>query len=131
MAGDFNAKAIEWGSTVEDGRGVELAEWMSGLSIVVLNRGGRPTFVRNGRGSYIDVTMCSENVVSRITNWRVLTEETLGWHQLISYEYREPKRREVPQRITRGWRINDNNLKLFGQKIAEWASKEIAGGGCV
>ena len=82
VAGDFNSKAAEWGSPTENDRGAMLTEWLSSAGLVVLNQGGgRPTFLRNTQESHIDITMCSEGLVGRMSNWRVLSEETLGWHR--------------------------------------------------
>ena len=82
VAGDFNAKAFEWGSPVEDARGTTMMDWASGTDLAVLNRGGRSTFVRNEQQSYIDVTLCTGRVAGKIKNWSVLEEEeTLGWHR--------------------------------------------------
>ena len=122
VAGDFNAKSAEWGSPNEDRRGTVMTEWMSALGMVVLNRGDRPTFVRKNQRSYIDVTMCTEGLGSRVINWKVLREETLGWHQMITFGICEKKTRQEPSRTTGGWRISGPSLERFGQIFGEKAT---------
>ena len=68
VAGDFNAKAVEWGSPFEDRRGALLTEWINEARMVVLNQGNRPTFIRNDQKSYIDLTICTEGVTESIKN---------------------------------------------------------------
>ena len=89
ISGDFNAKAAEWGSPTEIRRGQILMEWASGADLTILNRGGNPTFVRGIQKSFIDVTLCSSAIASKVKNWKVLqTEETLGNHR-ITYEHQK------------------------------------------
>ena len=87
IGGDFNAKSHECGSPTEDARGGAVMEWISGADLIVLNRGGRPTFERGSQRSHIDITMCSTGIAGRINNWRVEEEEMLGGHNLITYQY--------------------------------------------
>jgi endonuclease/exonuclease/phosphatase (EEP) superfamily protein YafD len=42
VAGDFNAKAYMWGSSVEDRRGTALADQIAELGMVVMNQGMSP-----------------------------------------------------------------------------------------
>lgn len=46
VAGDFNSKSFEWGSTMEDDRGVILSETMFSLGAEPANIGHLPTFRR-------------------------------------------------------------------------------------
>ena len=126
IGGDFNAKAAEWGSPVEDGRGAAMTEWLSGANMVVMNRGGRPTFVRNDQTSCIDVTICSEDASRRLLKWRVTDEETLGCHRIIEYEYSGGAVIAVG-RSNAGWRVNDKTLQTFREKFATRVESELRG----
>ena len=113
LAGDLNAKTSEWGSITEDARGATVMYWVNGAGLVVLNRGGRPTFVRYEQRSWIYVTLCTEGVAGKIKNWSVQEEEeTLGWHRIISFEFWGSKRPTTSRRTT-GWRVNEGRLSAF------------------
>ena len=71
LGGDFNVKATEWGSPIEDRRGSLMTEWLIEANMVVLNLGNQLTFVRYNQQLYIDVTICTEGVVGNIKNCRV------------------------------------------------------------
>lgn len=72
LAGDFNAKAPEWGSQTTDRRGTLLSEMASHLHLHAANQGCNYTFVRGSGGSVIDVTFADESVMGLIKNWQVL-----------------------------------------------------------
>ena len=114
--GDFNAKSAEWGSHTEDARGTIMMQWVSGSDLIVLNQGGCPTFVRYEQKSHIDVTLCTGGVAPRITNWKVLKEETIGWHRIIRFEYRKSQR-ETNRSINGGWMINKERLVRFRENL--------------
>lgn len=86
VAGDLNAKSPEWGSPSEDRRGRLVTEWLSSLNLTVINNGRTPTFERGQQKSYIDVTLCSEDVSRYIKNWEVLNEETGSYHNYIKFQ---------------------------------------------
>lgn len=105
VAGDLNAKAIEWGSKFTDSRGKALNEWMATENLTLMNDGKVPTFCRNELFSNPDVTMCSENVAGTVENWRVLDEiESLSDHLYISYEVGN-RIEETPTTTGRKWNV--------------------------
>lgn len=58
VAGDVNARAIEWGMTKTNKRGRALLEMAARLELVVTNPGNIPTYRRPGYGDFIpDVTL--------------------------------------------------------------------------
>lgn len=59
LVGDFNAKNAEWGSTVNDQRGDEIASLDFSLSLNVCNTGSTPTFERGSSHSIFDWTISS------------------------------------------------------------------------
>lgn len=83
IAGDFNAKAANWSENRNDLIGTELADWIASNALIVQNRGRDSTFERGDQTSIIDVTMTTENVKEKITQWRVSQEETLSDHKYI------------------------------------------------
>lgn len=80
IAGDFNAKRPEWGSPTSDSRGDALADLMSSLNLQACNTGNRPTFVRAASQSFIDITFAAVPLLNRISDWRVLEEESASLH---------------------------------------------------
>lgn len=86
LVGDFNAKAREWGSARTDARGREILEHVARLGLIIINDGLLPTFVRGASTSYIDLTMASGTMARRLSNWRVLDEESLSLHKFVAFE---------------------------------------------
>ncbi|XP_072380920.1 uncharacterized protein [Diabrotica undecimpunctata] len=85
VLGDFNAKAADWGSPITDARGRILTDWVGALDLVVLNTGLEPTFVRRGTGTYIDVTMATQEIAAKAVGWKVLPDYTGTEHQYIEF----------------------------------------------
>lgn len=91
VMGDINAKSPMWGSPVTDRKGEHWMEWTSAQDIVVLNTGLEPTFVRGDSSSYIDVTLATNKIARKVSNWEVLDTETLTEHKYISFEVKTKK----------------------------------------
>ena len=86
ITGDFNAAAAEWGSRRTCSRGSALLDWTIQRDIHVANDGLTPTFYRRGQESFIDLTLCSPQMVRRMSGWRVEVElESLSDHRYISF----------------------------------------------
>ncbi|XP_037944188.1 uncharacterized protein LOC119676994 [Teleopsis dalmanni] len=84
VAGDFNAWAVEWGSSNTTRRGRALLETFTSLNLIQLNNGHSPTF-DNGRGvSYIDLTFVSPSLV-RGSQWNVTNHYTHSDHHAILF----------------------------------------------
>lgn len=115
IAGDFNAKRPEWGSPLTDQRGDALAEFASSLDLHVCNTGDRPTFVRGASESYIDVTFASRTLWQKVSNWRVLNEESLSLHQYIAFDI-SPATGSASQSPPTGWswrKLDREKLSAF------------------
>ena len=108
VGGDFNSKSYLWGSEVEDARGEVLSEWLAEENLIILNQGGKPTFIRENSKSHIDITFCSKNIGKYMTNWKVLEVETLSCHQHIVYEVSEKSKNQSKsiKKENRGWIVN-------------------------
>ena len=117
IAGDFNAKSPMWGSPTEDRRGAILTEWIGQINLTILNSGTKPTFERNSRGSFIDLTMCTSNMVSKIGDWRVLQEETLGCHKILEYTIKDVRDVGIRKTKFRGWRITEGTIEIFKEHL--------------
>lgn len=59
IASDFNAKAVEWGSSTTCRKGNILAESIACTDFLICNAGKNPTFVRGLSRSIIDVTFAT------------------------------------------------------------------------
>lgn len=112
-AGDFNAKSGFWGSNHEDARGALLTDLMSALNMTACNQGNNPTFVRGHSETHIDITFASSSIVNRITNWRVLEEESLSLHKYIAFDVLSTPRKLVHQNGGPKWSWRkQNEVKL-------------------
>lgn len=86
LAGDFNAKAVEWGMQTTDSRGRGIVQMIARLGMMVANVGNVTTFRRPGcEGTIPDITLVSERLLHRITDWKVLEKYTGSDHQYISF----------------------------------------------
>ena len=71
IAGDFNARATDWGSKWTNRRGSVLLDTMACLGVVLLNTGGVPTYERDGRTSIVDLTIVSSSLARQNNKWNV------------------------------------------------------------
>ncbi|XP_074027674.1 uncharacterized protein [Leptinotarsa decemlineata] len=85
IAGDLNAKSTFWISEYTESRGEYIAEWMNSLNLAVQNTENTPTFVRGRQASYIDVTLSSEGMASKVFDWQVSVNESMILHRYIFY----------------------------------------------
>ena len=73
LAGDFNARSLEWEMPTTNPRGRMVLEMATRCKLVVQNRGNRPTYERAGWGASIpDITFATEGASRRIGDWRVM-----------------------------------------------------------
>lgn len=90
VAGDFNAKGVEWGMPYSDPRGKYLLEMAARTGLVVLNVGCTTTFRRPGyRETIPDVSFASEELVPMTEGWSVLEDYTGSDHQYITFCVRD------------------------------------------
>lgn len=86
MGGDVNAHHEVWGSNDTNPRGRNLLEFLATTDLEILNRGNSPTFVTSRRAEVLDLTVCSQSIVSKVINWHVSNEVTLSDHRAIVFE---------------------------------------------
>ena len=116
MAGDFNARAPEWGMSETDARGEDILDLSARLNLAVLNVGNTTTFRRPGYGQTIpDISFATENLAARITDWQVLEDFSASDHQYISFEVHDERRlirRDEAQKCC-GWNIKRLNREIL------------------
>ncbi|XP_014216673.1 uncharacterized protein LOC106645339 [Copidosoma floridanum] len=117
LAGDFNSKAIVWGESRTNPRGRAVLEMAARLDLIVMNSGGSETFKRPGnRGTIIDLTLVSSEMVARVSDWQVLEDYTASYHQYVSFvihEDRGANSRHVNQRRVNEWNVAKLNRDLL------------------
>ena len=89
MCGDFNSHSSTWATLSNtDSKGEELEEIFLQNNLCVVNEpDSPPTFISSRGRSWIDLTVCGGNVVDKISSWNVLGEETLSFHQMITFNF--------------------------------------------
>lgn len=89
VAGDFNAKAIEWGEPYTNPKGRKILEMAARTGLVVLNSGMASTFRRSDcNETYPDISLATEGIYRKIANWHVIETENLSDHMYIGFECR-------------------------------------------
>ena len=92
VAGDFNAKALEWGEGHPDSRGGRVLDMASRTGLVILNTGSTSTFRRAGyRETIPDVSLATERLAASVRDWRVIEGYTASDHQYITFRVRDAK----------------------------------------
>lgn len=125
VAGDLNAKAVEWGMQITDARGRRIVNMMARAGLIVANTGNTPTFRRPGCEATIpDVTLVTERTLCRIAEWKVLESYTGSDHQYISYNIGTGAVRgsEEEQRytaMTRKWNSAKLNVGILLMEIEQ------------
>lgn len=128
VAGDLNARAIEWGMTRTDKRGRLLLEMAARLNLTVTNMGSTPTYIRPGVGSSIpDVTMISDSILPLMGRWGVIDDYTASDHQYIVFEVNGYTRtRHNTTRQPPRWNVTKLDVGGFTRLLQEAAAPEDA-----
>ncbi|XP_059222547.1 uncharacterized protein LOC131996734 [Stomoxys calcitrans] len=88
VAGDFNSRAVEWGMPTTNPRGRRVLDMAARTGLLVVNTGDVPTFRRPGcEGTIPDITLASEEIIGKITEWSVLETYTASDHQYIMFSF--------------------------------------------
>lgn len=120
IAGDFNAKSIAWGCRQEDEHGTAVMEIIASENLVVLNTGSDPTFQRGRTSSCIDITISTEQLSTRVSDWKVLSNvETLSDHLCISFLLDLGGYVAIPKQKTKeeGWKYSVNLESRFCEEM--------------
>lgn len=115
VAGDFNARALEWGMPNTDRRGRLILEMACRTGLHILNEGGVTTFRRPGYTETIpDLSLASDDLATRIQGWRVLEDYTASDHQYITFEVVDRTQRRLEHgRISAGWNVKRMDPERF------------------
>ncbi|KAJ8977407.1 hypothetical protein NQ317_003188 [Molorchus minor] len=121
VAGDFNAKALEWGSVTTDPRGRYVLEMAARLGLAVANVGNTSTFRRLGNAQTIpDITLVTDGLAGDITGWRVIEDYTGSDHQYITFSVGREVQQPVRDRgQTVGWNANKMKEQDLSRVIGE------------
>lgn len=122
VAGDFNAKAIEWGDRTTNTRGRCILNMAARLGLIVMNTGITPTFRRQGcEYTTPDITLVTENLARRIAEWKVLEDYNGSDHHYISFRIAEGANLIPTARIrgTRKWNVANLNSAAFLERFDE------------
>ncbi len=82
---DANAKSSVWCNTTNDDRGEKLLDLCAQFNLIILNNSSEPTFETDTRKGWIDLSIVSHRISSKVRNWRVMDEETMSDHRMISF----------------------------------------------
>lgn len=120
VAGDFNSRAVEWGSQTTNSRGRSIVQMSARVGLSVANIGNEPTFRRPGcEGTIPDITLISESIANKVENWKVLDIYTASDHQYISYSLRTRETTSTRKTVntTRKWNVNKLNTSVLISEI--------------
>lgn len=121
IAGDFNARALEWGMPHPDGRGRRILEMAARTGLFVLNVGTTTTFRRPGYMETIpDITFASEALMPQVQRWEVTEDYTGSDHQYITFEILErSQRRANLQNKPFRWNLERMNVEKFREELSK------------
>ena len=124
LAGDMNARAVDWGMPETNPRGNQILELAAGNNLVVLNSGNTPTYERPGWGwSIPDVTLASEGLVPRVEGWKVSDTETSSDHNFITFQVQKhPEIRTPYKRRPLGWNVKKMDEEKFMEYLRDKSS---------
>lgn len=122
IGGDVNAWSPWWGSRSENQRGKLMMGIIDELNMHILNEGTAPTFytIRNNVEfkSNVDVTACSQEIMTNIDNWKVNTDLTSADHNAITFSINLNKPlAKRPIKSTRKYNTKKANWQLFRQQF--------------
>jgi hypothetical protein len=128
---DANEHHILWGSICSNPKGESLIKFLVSLSLNILNRVNKPTFVVRSRKEVIDLTLGTNKIGDLVSNWHVSDELSLSDHRYICFQignittnyvtFRNPKR-------TKWEPYNDDlkaNLEIISRKICTKKDRSI------
>lgn len=121
ISGDFNARAVEWGTDTTNSRGRKVLDMAARLDMNVINTGGSGTFRRPGcKETVPDITLSSERLTRKIVQWEVLEEYTGSDHQYIFFRVvtaNSPAR--ARETTTRKWNVEKLKPEILLSRLDE------------
>lgn len=127
VAGDFNAKAADWGSSTTNRRGELLCEALAQLRLHPANEGTTPTFRRGSSRSVIDVTFAHELIIGRLLDWRVLDAYSHSDHQYICFRVAKQKGKgSSHHKSAKGWSTRKMDVPALLETINQGCGDVMA-----
>lgn len=124
IGGDANAKSTWWGSPNENPRGKQMCGATDEMGLHILNTGSMPTFdtIRGGKRltSHVDVTACTEDMLTLVNDWRIEEGLTGSDHNGILFGIALNKSKGTNiQRTTRIFNTRKANWSQFHEKLGQ------------
>jgi len=86
---DCNATSTSWHDTTTDKRGKYLEEYIISKQLHIMNEPSTNTTFANRIGkSNTDLTLITNYLLRRITDWKISDEESNSDHSIINYDIR-------------------------------------------
>lgn len=67
--------------------GIVLLEYLSTTDLIIANKGNKPTFINKYRKRVLDITKVLNKLYDKITQWKLLDNDSLSDHRYISFTY--------------------------------------------
>ena len=98
ISGDANSHSTLWGYSAAEAndRGRAFDSFIAGYPVQCLNQGYKTTWRAGSRFSVVDVALCTSDLESQITSWKV-TQNTSSDHLALQFNIRAPP--ALPQRV--------------------------------
>ena len=122
LAGDMNAKSLEWNSPTMDHRGEQLSLAFAQLDLKPVNNNTLPTFdtMRDGTrfSSFIDVTAVSSSILSQIHDWKMHQGICpTSDHRAITFTYSTISKLTSAPSTTLKWNTKTSNWAKWTQSL--------------
>jgi hypothetical protein len=102
---DSNARSTSWHDTITNNRGKNLEEYIISKHLHIMNEPSTNTTYSNRIGkSNIDLTLITNNLLRRISDWKISDQESNSDHSLLNYDIRT----DISHK---------NNTRMIGQKF--------------
>jgi len=88
VGGDANAHHTLWGSSDINERGIQLLEFIVEQDLHCINKGHKPNFVTSNTKERLDVTLVSNDLITKVSFWKVLDTESMSDHKFIQFGLR-------------------------------------------
>lgn len=112
---DSNSKSALWHSSTTDERGRQLEDLIHANRLLVLNEPSIHTSYSTSRGaSNIDITLCSQDILPKISHWSLHPDWSTSDHAVISFTYNT-----LPSTVDRS-KTNATTRIRFRYADADW-----------
>ncbi|XP_078051351.1 uncharacterized protein LOC144477500, partial [Augochlora pura] len=121
IAGDFNAKAVTWGSKTTDSRGYEILELTNRYDMMPIRSKGDFTFERDGHKSLIDIIIYGKDCAAALTKSEIFNTYTASDHRYLRHIFKW-KSNDARQDPAQAQPIETKlNIEDFIKKYHEWS----------